>query len=293
MPLLTCLLLALAASPDPHADSVVDFDAGLGGSAGYNDPATALGPPTRLTVDGEVVTPFVPAWGTEDIVSIGPGGWITLAFDEPVVDHPENPYGIDLLVFGNAGCMDTNWPEGVIGGFFGADGGLVEVSPDGTAWHLVEHVTADAPWPTMAYMDAPAYTFDAGSMPSSFVRPIDPAHGLLDTTGLAYDAIVQLYDGSGGGVGIDLAPLGLGSIHFVRISVPTDAFFAPELDAIADVAPHRPGDVNLDGFIDIGDLLLVLSDWNGHGPWTDADGSGVVDIGDLLLVLAGWGASPW
>lgn len=286
-------MLAMMASADSFADSVIHFEPGSGGSMGYDDPTTALGPPTRFTVDDQIVSPFVPAWSTSDIVSIGAGGSITLSFDEPVVDDPENPYGIDLLVFGNAGCIDSSYPNGVHAGFFGADGGRIEVSTDGGTWHEIESLDADGPWPTMAFMDAPAYGFIAGDTPASFVRPVDPARDHVDLIGEDYAAMVELYDGSGGGVGVDLAPLGLESVRFVRITVATDSFFSPELDAVADVAPQRDGDVNLDGFIDIGDLLSVLSNWNQQDQWADADGSGLVEIGDLLTVLAGWGARPW
>lgn len=294
MATLPLLLIAVLASADPHADVVIDFQPGLGGAPGYVDPEAALGPPTRHTVDDEVVSPFVPAWGTDELVSLGAGGSITLAFDQPVENHPDNPYGIDLLLFGNAGCIDTDYPNGVIGGFFGADGGLVEVSLDGTDWIQVEDMTADAPWPTMAYVDAPPYSFEPGTLPTSYVRPIDPGIQWLDSTGFDYDSLVAIYDRSGGGVGIDLEPLGLESIRFVRISVPPDAFFSPELDALADVAPQHAGDATLDGTVDIADLLFVLAGWgqtDGHA--ADLDGSDQVDIGDLLLVLADWGAAPW
>ena len=291
---LPCLLLILTATIDPFADAVVDFQAGTGGAAGYDDPTTAIGSPSRLTVDDEVVSPFVPAWGPDDIVSIGAGGSLTLSFDEPIADHPDNPYGIDLLIFGNAGCIDTSYPGGVVGGFFGVDGGIVEVSEDGILWHRVEGVTADAPWPTMGYVDTPAYTFEPGLVPTSFVRPVDPAIDPTDADGLDYEAMVDLYDRSGGGVGIDLAPLALDSITFIRISVPSDAFFAPEVDAVADVAPRYAGDVTLDGFVGITDLLEVLAAWGqiGQHP-ADIDSSGQVDIGDLLLVLTDWGSQPW
>ncbi|MDG1899810.1 MAG: dockerin type I domain-containing protein [Phycisphaerales bacterium] len=293
MPLLTCLMLALMTTPDSYGDSVIQFDPGIGGSVGYDDPSNALGPPTRFTVGGEVVSPFFPAWGTGDIVSIGAGGSITISFDEPVEDHPDNPYGIDLLVFGNTGCIDSSYPNGVHGGFFGADGGEIEVSTDGAAWFAIEGTDADGLWPTMAFIDSPAYGFIGGNQPTSFVRPIDPSLGPDDLIGADYDALVEHYDGSGGGVGIDLAPLGLESIRYVRVSVASDAFFSPEVDAVADVVPNRPGDVNLDGFIDIGDLLMVISNWNQSGTWSDANGSGLVEVGDLLVVLAGWGARPW
>ena len=109
---------------DPWIDSVVEWTPGSGGSAGYDDPTCALGEPTRTTVDGELVTPFVPAWGVDEIVSLGAGGVLVLRFEEPVLDHPGNPHGFDLLIFGNAGFTDMAYPGGVAGGLFGSDGGI-------------------------------------------------------------------------------------------------------------------------------------------------------------------------
>ena len=52
----------------------------------------------------------------------------------------------------------------------------------------------------------------------------------------------------------------------------------------------KPGDVNNDGYVNVGDLLQVIGDWgclaNCIG---DADGNGIVTVADLLLVIANWG----
>ena len=53
------------------------------------------------------------------------------------------------------------------------------------------------------------------------------------------------------------------------------------------------GDINLDGTVDVLDLLQVIGNW---GPCTscpaDIDGNGVVDVIDLLEVIANWGPCP-
>src|SRR5947209_3693773 len=69
--------------------SVVTYSPGTGSVSGYNDPSTALGEPTRYTGVGVfpgAVTPFNPAYLATEIVSIGRGGSLTLAFDHPVLD---------------------------------------------------------------------------------------------------------------------------------------------------------------------------------------------------------------
>ncbi|MCZ6836643.1 MAG: S8 family serine peptidase [Planctomycetota bacterium] len=59
---------------------------------------------------------------------------------------------------------------------------------------------------------------------------------------------------------------------------------------LLDIVDPIIADVNLDGVVDVFDLLVVLSDW---GPCPscpgDIDGDSVVDVDDLLLLLANWG----
>jgi hypothetical protein len=59
--------------------------------------------------------------------------------------------------------------------------------------------------------------------------------------------------------------------------------FAPVCD--------QPGDVNADGAISLGDLLIVLSSWGTCSPDcpADIDRDGIVGLEDLQIVLAGWG----
>jgi hypothetical protein len=49
-----------------------------------------------------------------------------------------------------------------------------------------------------------------------------------------------------------------------------------------------PGDVNADGLVDIFDVNLVSSAWNGPGPTGDANGDGKVDIFDVNLISSNW-----
>lgn len=274
----------------PFATEVIDFSAGASGVPGYDDPTAALGSPTRTTGGTflpEAVTPFQPAWLPDEIVSLGIGGSITLAFDHDVLDDPRNPFGIDLLVFGNAFCTDPSFPAGVCGSLY-SEGGRIEVSPDGIDWHLVPDVAVDGPFPTIGWIDAGPYDTVAGKLPTDFTRPVDPMHQ-SQLQGADHAAIVDAYDGAGGGAGIDLAWVGLDAIRFVRLSNDGTAS-TPELDAIADVAPAGPGNPDLDGDGVVGgsDLGLMLVAWGSNDATADLDGDGVVGGPDLGLLLAGW-----
>ena len=121
---------------------------------------------------------------------------------------------------------------------------------------------------------------------------------LKDFLGRNNDEVIELYAGSGGGTGIDLAWVALDAISYVRISNPGDPQTTPaiEVDATADVAPlTNPADINGDGTVGIGDFLLLLAAW---GPCpepprpcpADLDGDGIVGIGDMLILFGAWGS---
>ncbi len=285
------------AGDDPFADALISYDQGANPAPGFTDPLTALGPPERFTGEGVfpgVVSVFNPPFGIDEIVSIGAGGHLLLRFNTPVTDDVRNPFGLDLLIFGNTGFIDAAFPGGIVGGLFGADGGTLEVSDDGINWVLVAGVAADGPWPTLGYLDAGPFDSLAGTIESNFTRPVDPSLTLADFMGLDNESVIELYAGSGGGVGIDLASVGIASISFVRISNPGDPQITPnvEIDALSDVSPL--GDINMDGSVNVPDLLTLLAAWGPcAGPpdpcQADLDGDGTVAVPDLLILLANWG----
>jgi hypothetical protein len=54
--------------------------------------------------------------------------------------------------------------------------------------------------------------------------------------------------------------------------------------------PWCPEDLDLDGLIDVDDLVAVLLAWGGDGAnGTDVDGDGIVGVDDLAAVLLAWG----
>ena len=67
------------------------------------------------------------------------------------------------------------------------------------------------------------------------------------------------------------------------------AFTANSL--ILTARPAIDGDINLDGTVDIFDINVVSSHWNGAGPQGDANGDGIVDIFDVNLISSNWGAT--
>ena len=81
----------------------------------YTDSSTALGAPATVTPGefGGPVTPFAAPYLKEQLVSLGVGGSLTIEFGTPIQNNALNPFGLDFLVFGSAGFMDADWPNGL------------------------------------------------------------------------------------------------------------------------------------------------------------------------------------
>ena len=291
--LMVCLLSATGLGNDPWADFVVDWEPGLGGAPGYDNPETALGPPEQYSGEGMdpgVVSPFQPAWAPHELVSLGSGGSLVLGFDDWIENDPANPHGIDLIIFGNTGFIDGGYPTGIVNGLFGADGGDVFLSDDGVTWHLVPGCLADSAWPTLGWLDAQPYDDVPGLVPSNPLMPMAPETTWEDLAGMGWEDVLLAYGESAGGVGIDLDDIGMDYIRYVRIQNPESAFFSPEIDAVVDVRADQPADLDDDGLVNVTDLLLLLEFWGQIEPGHDADfdNNGFVDVTDLLFLLKGW-----
>lgn len=238
---LTLLATCPCLAADPWADQVRFFAAGSGAIPIYANPLSVLGAPERYTGEGifpAAVTPFNPAWGTDEIVSIGAGGSLVVSFDEPVTDDPDNPFGIDFIIFGNAGFIDDAYPRGLVASgadLFGAGAPAhIEVSADGVLWRLLAG-RPDQLFPTLGYSDlTDPYATSPGFVPADFTRPVNPA---LNCANLEFTDLVAAYNGSGGGTGFDLAGSGLSAIFFVRITNVATTPIALEIDALSDVSP--------------------------------------------------------
>lgn len=233
-------LMAIAgvasAGASPFASQVVNFNQGTGGVASYATPGNVLGSPTRytgsLTPFPGAVTPFNSPFGSDELYSIGDGGFITVRFDVPVTNDSNNPFGIDLLVFGNSFFFDSINFEPVANAV-AADGGLIEVSPDGSVWTPVPGSIADGLWPTLGYTDgSDPFGGPAGTALTDFTKPVDPS---FSWTGKNYAQLVAGYNGSGGGAGVDIGALGLSQISYVRVSHSGPGNV--EIDAFSDVSP--------------------------------------------------------
>lgn len=248
MRVLGVLLLCALAQPvlaSPYATEVVSYTAGSDVPIGYDDPLSSLGAPARSTGNGPYdgdVTPFNAPYLPDQVVGIGAGGELIVRFDRLVEDAPANPYGIDLLIYGNA-FLGIDFDSGLADGGVFAEPARISLSQDGLFWVDASGIFADALFPTLAYRDPTGPFSSGGTLPTDFTRPVDPALGAADFAGLDVAQIAALYDGAGGGVGVDLGVLGLPWIQYVRIWQPVGDTYVAEIDAI--VAVPEPGVVTL------------------------------------------------
>jgi hypothetical protein len=284
------------------------FDAsGINGVPGFNvDPTRVLGfPPSNAT-------PAVP--DNSKLFSFGWGGYVTVGFDRPVWNipagaDPTNPFGYDLIVFGNAFYIGGN------SCLVYAEPGYVEVGLDvngngvpdsGDDWYLL-----------LPRLPDPR---DGNGIPrfplvDSFFGGVqvcgNPFVGYADATPLSNQGHLLIPDdpytpglqnGSAGGDAFDLdwavdwetgEPIPLQHADFVRIAHAGNAnlgAFGRSSTEVSAVALMRlPGDTDGDGCVNDEDLLRVLFAFGTQDLPADVNRDGLVDDGDLLLVLFHFG----
>ncbi len=325
---LTCELLiregAMAyvyVGTDPYAHEVVSYLPGSGvgvdfiSGEPFQNPLTALGRPTVDTTGDGVILPvnqavpvnavYAPLRAAE-LVGVGSGGHLVIKFNHPVLDDPCNPYGIDLIAYGNAFYLAAGgpWQNGdpqatLLSGVLFGEPGVLSVSQDGRTWYAFERGPfADGFAPTLGRRFDPESP-DAGlgpwnlwwGQPTDPTVPLDPELQPADLSGLTVAQAAATYGVSAGGTGFDIGTLGLDWVQYVRVQ-PGD-FAVPEIDALADVAPlgQVPSDPDLDGDGVVGpaDLAILLGQW---GPCdcclADLNGDGGVGAADLAALLGSW-----
>ncbi|MBX3322936.1 MAG: hypothetical protein KF757_08095 [Phycisphaeraceae bacterium] len=235
-------LAAGGASAGHWASAVIDYDPGTDPAFGYTDPAAALGAASRMSGASfgfpSVVSPFSPPFETDQIVSIGHGGSITLRMGRKIRDAAHHAFGVDFIVFANAGFIDVGYPSGLVGNaptLFGVGASvLIEASNDNLHWFTVEMRRLDL-FPTLGYLDSGPFDALPGSIESDFRVAMDPSLSLSDVAGLSYAELIALYGTSGGGIGLDLASSGLSEARYLRFTHGGDSFEPFEIDAVSVV----------------------------------------------------------
>ena len=261
----------------------------------FSNPNNVLGAPARFvnvyygnvggvasSSYGGVVHPVVPGYsGGLHLSLVSPDneepGYVTIAFDHDVVDDPDNPFGVDFIVFGNSGCVkstttgmtaldDPATCRLTANGF--PEESVVEVAQDenGPWYGSDKWRTSDGFAPTLGHVYDPANAdtnLYSGNLwwgaPPDPTYPVDPRVDFSDCVDLTLAELCQRYNGSAGGAGYDLADTDLPAdaahggrkwFRYVKISCKMEKSYdedgdwdgdwlgsEPEIDAVADVAP--------------------------------------------------------
>jgi hypothetical protein len=81
-------------------------------------------------------------------------------------------------------------------------------------------------------------------------------------------------------------------VRFIAEDLATGSLVEAAVDEvrmrIVECTPVNPADLNGDGFVDAGDLAILLNNWNGIGAG-DINRDGGVDASDLAILLSAWG----
>lgn len=270
-----------AATNSPYATQVISANGPFGGLP-YNDPNSVLGAPATWFYDPFAVftggatnrrvklmeAAYNTAPATNDfntrnlLLTLGDAAQVIVRFDQPIYNNPANPYGVDLLVFGNtfytangfvSDSADLNTLPLTGGGFSeplkvsvspGFTGQPGEVASDPATWPWYRYDNgpyADTAFPTHAYQwNRDATNWSDETM--DFSKPVNPALRSVVSGGLSAADAIDLYTGSGGGTGFDLGASGFAWIQYVKVEGIDPGFSDGEVDAFAIVRPMTLGD---------------------------------------------------
>jgi len=226
----------------------------------YNDPTAILNRPTLRfydPFDGNVtdrVTVIDPPFnvtpaGGKVITEIKTAGQITVNMGRKVYDNPNNPYGMDFIVYGNSffsasgagGFVSdaTDLNTTTLGSSPGGHPTIVSISQDGTNWYTYPTVTSLFADEACRWDDANA------SWTSEEMNPTKPLNPYINTNNFGGQSVAGGLDqfiGASGGTGYALKASGFPWIQYVRIQAETNANQYTVIDAIAAVDPVVVGD---------------------------------------------------
>jgi hypothetical protein len=273
------------AAETPYGFRIIDFQSDPSLTGGYDFPEAALGRPASSTPAdyfgiSTPLTPIMGAWGEETVVSLADffdsPAYIVIEFDHPVVDDPNNPWGLDFIVFGNSFYKATsgsyltgleNPANIVLTDGLNAEPALVEVSQDGINWYTSDTwAEADSFAPTLGYRLDPANAdpslYDGNKWWGEKTDPTYPVPPFAEDNigvGTNLAQIAAWYNGSAGGTAYDISVLDLPATHkgmkwfkYVRITnndINEEGSIC-EIDAVADIYPDTPFGVYTKGLYD-------------------------------------------
>ena len=244
------IFLSGSAEASDFATELVDWSDDFTGSGWYDNPEYILGEPTEYCggFNGRSHISIVePAWGPF-ITTFSADSWAIVKFDHQVEDDPNNPYGLDFIVYGNnffagSGMVYDDTDHRVYtltNGRAGSEPVQVSVSQDGENWYTYENGPfGDTAYPTNPWVWDPDLYDETGAgwtdIKNDFTKPVDPNLTYEDFAGISTYEAMMLYGGSAGGTAFDLAESGYDWIQYIKVSGTPG--YSGEIDAFSDIAP--------------------------------------------------------
>ena len=228
----------------------------------YNKVAAVLGRPTLKFIDhftphqtsiihrSKIIEP--PYWtdpNTNDVIAeISSGGQITVNMGRKIYDDPNNPYGVDLIIYGNSFFSASGYSGSEANDF--TDLGVatlstgiyghpttVSVSQDGTNWYSYSNIATIFPDNAYRWDDTNHSWTDEQLNPT---KPLNPFVYTNNFGGQTVASGLDQFVGEAGGTGFDLKASGLPWIQYVRVQPGVGTYTV--IDAIAAVDPVVVGD---------------------------------------------------
>ncbi len=263
---------------DPWADEVITYF-GKNQNIGFTNPQVVLGSPMGYGTS-------LPAMN--GIYSIGSPGepqesYIIVKFNTPVEDNPQNPMGLDCIIYSNAFWVGGDMKRKFI------EPGLIEISKDvnknglpDDKWYVISgsRNLSRSIFPQGLTTNTPSFAGNVVTLTSNeavwgyadtnptmapyrdnYVRPDNPFWVGIDRGSGGGDAfdIAWAVDENGNSAGID-------EFDFLRVSTipnildPVYGYFTTEVMAFADVAPDVDSDG--DGVLDEYEIRVAGTDPN-------------------------------
>lgn len=181
-------------------------------------------------------------------VGLKQGAQVVVAFEQAVTNDARNPFGIDFIVHGNSffvgnggfAYANTDMEDYTLTGGLFAEPVTVSVAqyPEGP-WYTYTTTFADDMFPTQPFAwDRTTHTWITDQT-LDWQKPVDPTLARDDFAGLSVADAIDLYDGSAGGTGFDLAESGFEWIRYVKLTDPNNV--QGEITGLAKVAPYTGG----------------------------------------------------
>jgi hypothetical protein len=226
----------------------------------YSNPAAVLNRPTLKFINSggintmnssrvKIIEPpyNVAADGSDVITEISSNGQITVNMGRKIYDNPDNPYGMDFIVYGNSffsasgtsGFINdgTDLNVAKLGGSPGGHPTTVSVSQDGVNWFTYSNTSALFPDNAYRWDDTNASWTDEEMNPT---KPLNPFLYANNFSGQTVANALDQFVGAAGGTGFDLKASGLPWIQYIRVAPGTGTYTV--IDAIAAVNPAVVGD---------------------------------------------------